>query len=143
TCALPIYDGLLPKVFSRVHPKYKTPYITTIITGVVAMAIAGFGPINLLGELVSIGTLLAFTIVCCGILVLRYTNPEIPRPFKTPFFPVVPILGIFVCLYLMAGLPWHTWERLIIWLLIGIIIYFGYSRFHSKIRLEKKDIENP
>jgi len=136
-------DGLLPKVFSRVHPKYKTPYITTIITGVVAMAIAGFGPINLLGELVSIGTLLAFTIVCCGILVLRYTNPEIPRPFKTPFFPVVPILGIFVCLYLMAGLPWHTWERLIIWLLIGIIIYFGYSRFHSKIRLEKKDIENP
>ncbi|WP_207423670.1 amino acid permease [Desertivirga brevis] len=127
------HDGLLPNFFSIIHPKFKTPYITTIITGILAMILAGFGPINLLGELVSIGTLLAFVIVCGGILVLRYTNPELPRPFKTPFFPVVPILGILVCLYLMAGLPWHTWERLIIWLVIGIIVYFGYSRRHSKV----------
>ena len=104
------------------------------------MVIAGFGPINLLGELVSIGTLLAFVIVCAGILVLRYTDPQLPRPFKTPFFPWVPIFGILVCLYLMAGLPWHTWERLLIWLLIGIIIYFTYSRHHSKVR---KDLRGP
>ena len=110
--------------------------VATIITGIIAMVLAGFGPINLLGELVSIGTLLAFVIVCGGILVLRYTNPELPRPFKTPFFPFVPILGILVCLYLMAGLPWHTWERLIIWLIIGIAIYFGYSRHHSKVAKE-------
>ncbi|TZF83564.1 amino acid permease [Pedobacter sp. BS3] len=127
-------DGLLPAVFSKIHPKFKTPYITTIITGIIAMAIAGFGPINLLGELVSIGTLLAFTIVCGGILVLRYTSPELKRPFKTPFFPVVPILGMLTCFYLMAGLPWHTWERLIIWLIIGLIIYFTYSKRHSHIR---------
>jgi len=134
------HDGLLPKFFSTIHPKFKTPYITTIITGIVAMFLAGFGPINLLGELVSIGTLLAFVIVCGGILVLRYTNPEIHRPFKTPLFPAVPILGILVCLYLMAGLPWHTWERLIIWLIIGIVIYFGYSRHHSNV---KKELRGP
>src|SRR5699024_4548924 len=104
-------DGLLPSVFSKIHPKFKTPYITTIITGLIAMVISGFGPINLLGELVSIGTLLAFVIVCAGILALRYTDPQLHRPFKTPFFPYVPILGIMVCLYLMIGLPWHTWER--------------------------------
>lgn len=133
-------DGLLPKVFGAIHPRFKTPYITTIITGLVAMVLAGFGPINLLGELVSIGTLLAFVIVCAGILVLRYTDPQIHRPFKTPFFPYVPILGILVCLYLMMGLPWHTWERLLIWLVIGIIVYFGYSRHHSKV---KKELRGP
>ncbi|HYK77738.1 MAG TPA: amino acid permease, partial [Daejeonella sp.] len=133
-------DGLLPKFFSQIHPKYKTPHITTIITGLAAILISGFAPINLLGELVSIGTLLAFVIVCGGILVLRYTNPHIPRPFKTPLFPVVPILGILVCLYLMYGLPWHTWERLIIWMALGVIIYFAYSRHHSKVR---KSLENP
>lgn len=133
-------DGLLPKVFSIIHPRFKTPYITTIITGLIAMVIAGFGPINLLGELVSIGTLLAFVIVCSGILVLRYTDPQLPRPFRTPLFPYVPILGILVCLYLMAGLPWHTWERLLIWLLIGIVIYFAYSRHHSKV---KKELRGP
>jgi APA family basic amino acid/polyamine antiporter len=127
-------DGLLPKFFSKVHPRFQTPYITTIITGIIAMIIGGFAPINLLGELVSIGTLLAFVIVCAGILVLRYTNPEIPRPFKTPLFPFVPIMGVLVCLYLMYGLPWHTWERLIIWMGAGILIYFLYSKKHSKIR---------
>ncbi|MFD1631559.1 amino acid permease [Pseudopedobacter beijingensis] len=131
-------DGLLPPSFGKVHPKFKTPYVTTIITGVVAMVIGGLAPINLLGELVSIGTLLAFAIVCAGILVLRYTNPDIHRPFKTPLFPVVPILGVLVCFYLMYGLPWHTWERLIIWMIIGIVIYFTYGKIHSKVRRNEK-----
>jgi APA family basic amino acid/polyamine antiporter len=94
-------DGLLPKVFSTIHPKFKTPYITTIITGLIAMVIAGFGPINLLGELVSIGTLLAFVIVCAGILVLRYTDPQLTRPFKTPFLPIPD--GWFTVAYLGAA----------------------------------------
>jgi basic amino acid/polyamine antiporter, APA family len=130
-------DGLLPSKFSKVHPKFKTPYITTILTGGVAMLVAGLFPISILGELVSIGTLLAFVIVCAGILVLRYTNPEIPRPFKTPLFPVVPILGILSCLYVMYSLPVDTWIRLIVWMAIGIIIYFAYGKKHSKHRVHK------
>ncbi|QEC52725.1 amino acid/polyamine/organocation transporter (APC superfamily) [Anseongella ginsenosidimutans] len=137
------HDGLLPAVFSKIHPKFRTPYISTISTGLVAILIAGFAPINLLGELVSIGTLLAFMIVCGGILVLRYTNPELPRPFKAPLFPFTPIMGILVCGFLMVSLPWHTWERLLIWMAIGILIYFLYSKRHSKIgklaRLAGKD----
>jgi APA family basic amino acid/polyamine antiporter len=131
-------DGLLPASFSRVHKKYKTPYITTIITGAVAMVVAGLFPIGLLGELVSIGTLLAFVIVCGGILVLRYSKPDLVRPFKTPFFPVVPILGILSSLALMYFLPGDTWVRLIVWMLIGIVIYFGYSKKHSKYGQEAK-----
>ncbi|RRN76770.1 amino acid permease, partial [Pseudoxanthomonas sp. SGD-10] len=132
-------DGLLPQFFGKIHPKFQTPYITTIITGLVAMIIGGLAPINLLGELVSIGTLLAFVIVCLGILILRYTNPEIKRPFKTPLFPFIPIMGVLVCFYLMYGLPWHTWERLLIWMAMGILIYFGYSRYNSKIRKSIKE----
>ncbi len=94
-------DGLLPAVFGKVHPKFQTPYVTTIVTGIVAALVAGFFPIALLGELVSIGTLLAFVIVCIGIMVLRYTRPNIPRPFRTPLVPVVPILGILICGYMM------------------------------------------
>ena len=126
-------DGLLPKSFGKVHPKYKTPYITTILTGAVAMLVAGIFPIGLLGELVSIGTLLAFVIVCGGVLVLRYKQPNINRPFKTPFFPLVPILGILSSLALMYFLPIDTWIRLIVWMALGVIIYFGYSRKHSKV----------
>ncbi|MFN0187436.1 MAG: amino acid permease [Bacteroidia bacterium] len=126
-------DGLLPKSFGKVHPKYKTPYITTILTGAVAMLVAGIFPIGLLGELVSIGTLLAFVIVCGGVLVLRYKQPNINRPFKTPFFPLVPILGILSSLALMYFLPLDTWIRLIVWMVLGVIIYFGYSRKHSKV----------
>ncbi|CAN5411390.1 amino acid permease [soil metagenome] len=126
-------DGLLPPSFSKVHPKYKTPYITTILTGVVAMFVAGLFPIGLLGELVSIGTLLAFVIVCGGVLVLRYKQPELNRPFKTPLFPITPILGMLSALALMYFLPLDTWIRLIVWMAIGVIIYFGYSRRHSKI----------
>jgi APA family basic amino acid/polyamine antiporter len=126
-------DGLLPSVFAKVHPRYKTPYITTIMTGTVAGIVAGLFPIGLLGQLVSIGTLLAFVIVCAGVWILRVRSPEIPRAFKTPLVPLVPILGIISCFGLMAGLPKDTWIRLIIWLALGLIIYFGYSRNHSLI----------
>jgi APA family basic amino acid/polyamine antiporter len=120
-------DGLLPAVFGRVHPRFQTPYVTTILTGIVAAAMAGLFPIGILGELVSIGTLFAFVIVCAGTWVLRVRSPELPRPFKTPFVPVVPILGILICGYLMYGLPGDTWLRLVIWMAIGLVIYFTYS----------------
>ncbi|MDX2120019.1 MAG: amino acid permease [Gemmatimonadota bacterium] len=126
-------DGLLPAVFGKVHPTFKTPYISTIITGLVAALIAGIFPIGLLGELVSIGTLLAFVIVCGGIIVLRRVQPDLHRPFKTPLVPLVPILGILICGYMMYGLPVDTWLRLGIWMALGLAIYFLYGRSHSKL----------
>jgi APA family basic amino acid/polyamine antiporter len=126
-------DGLLPAVFGKVHPKFQTPYITTIVTGVVAAAVAGFFPIGLLGELVSIGTLFAFVVVSAGVLVLRYRRPELPRPFRTPWVPVVPAMGILTCGYLMAGLPPDTWIRLIVWLILGLAIYFLYGIRNSRV----------
>ena len=130
-------DGLLPRVFGRVHPRFHTPYITTVLVGIVSAVVAAFFPIGILGELVSIGTLLAFVIVCCGILVLRSRRPELERPFRTPFVPLVPILGILSCLGLMISLPPNTWIRLIVWTIIGLAIYFGYSRSHSRLALEE------
>ncbi|HEY2067328.1 MAG TPA: amino acid permease [Gemmatimonadaceae bacterium] len=124
-------DGLLPPVFSKVHPRFKTPYITTILTGSVAAVVAGLFPIGLLGQLVSIGTLLAFVIVCAGVWILRVRSPEIPRAFKTPLVPLVPLLGIISCFGLMAGLPKDTWYRLLIWLVIGFVLYFTYGKQHS------------
>ena len=127
-------DGLLPAAAARVHPKYGTPHVTTIITGIVVAVAASILPMGIVGQLVSIGTLFAFLIVCGGVLVLRYTRPDIPRPFKTPFVPFVPGLGILSCLYLMSGLPWDTWFRLFAWMAIGLIIYFTYGIRKSKLR---------
>lgn len=126
-------DGLLPPVFGKVHPKFQTPYISTIVTGTVAGVIAGLFPIQILGELVSIGTLFAFVIVSAGILVLRYRSPNLHRPFKTPFVPLVPILSILICGYMMSALPGDTWLRLIIWMAIGLVLYFVYGRHHSRV----------
>jgi len=126
-------DGLLPQVFAKIHPKYGTPHVTTWITGISCAIIAGLFPLNLLGELISIGTLLAFAVVCAGVLVLRRTQPNLPRPFRTPWSPVVPVLGILICFAQMFSLPSITWLNLTIWLALGFAVYFGYSRKHSKL----------
>jgi APA family basic amino acid/polyamine antiporter len=127
-------DGLLPKMFSAVHPRFRTPWISTLTVGFFVAALAAAFPINLLAEMVNIGTLLAFVIVCAGVWVLRRRNPNLPRPFKTPWVPVVPILGIIISAYLMYNLAVATWIRLGIWLVIGMFIYFGYSTKHSRVQ---------
>jgi len=126
-------DGLLPKVFQKVHPKYRTPHVTTILTGVCVAAAAGLFPIGVLGHLVSIGTLFAFILVCAGVWVLRHKSPEQNRPFRAPVISLVAPLGMLTCFYLMYGLPAETWERLAIWMAIGLVIYFAYGRSHSKV----------
>ena len=136
-------DGLLPPLFSKIHPRFRTPYVSTIITGSVAAVVAGLFPIGLLGELVSIGTLLAFVIVSAGVLVLRYRQPNLKRPFRTPLVPLVPILSILICGYMMYGLPPDTWLRLLIWLAIGLAIYFFYGRSNSKVSREEQGLANP
>ena len=127
-------DGLLPPFAKKIHPRFRTPHVTSIITGVVVAVASGFTPIGALGELVSIGTLMAFVIVSVGIIFLRRQRPDLERPFRTPFVPAVPILSALVSLGLMAGLPLDTWIRLIIWMAIGMVIYFGYGYSHSKLR---------
>jgi APA family basic amino acid/polyamine antiporter len=128
-------DGLLPPVFSRVHPSFGTPWLATMLTGGTAMLLAGLLPIGLLGELVSIGTLLAFAIVCAGVLALRWSDPDARRPFRVPFVPWVPLGGILSCGYLMLGLPLDTWARLVLWMALGLVLYFAYGRRHSKLAM--------
>ena len=124
-------DGLIPPLFSEVHPKFKTPYKSSALFMLFVSLFAAFVPARVVGEMTSIGTLFAFVLVCIGILVLRKTNPEIPRPFKTPLLPLVPILGVLVCLAMMLALPGDTWLRLAIWMAIGFAIYFFYGIKHA------------
>jgi len=127
-------DGLLPKLFMAVHPRTRTPHKGTIVTGASAALIAGLFPLNLLGELISIGTLLAFAIVCMGVIVLRRRRPELPRPFRVPGYPWVPLAGIVVCVALMASLPSDTWIRLAVWLVLGLLVYGVYGAQQSLLR---------
>ncbi|MER3524521.1 MAG: amino acid permease [Ignavibacteria bacterium] len=127
-------DGLLPKYFAKVHPRYQTPHVTTIWTGVVVALLSGIANINEIVELTNIGTLFAFVLVCAGVIILRYTDPDRPRVFRTPFVPVVPLLGMAMCFYLMLGLPRVTWIRFGAWLLAGLILYFCYGYWHSRLR---------
>jgi APA family basic amino acid/polyamine antiporter len=120
-------DRLLPPFVSRVHPRFRTPHIITMIVGAITAVLAGLFPIGIVGEMVSIGTLFAFVIVCSGVLVLRYTQPDAPRVFRAPGGAATPILGILTCMYLMLGLHHDTWMRLFVWLAIGLVIYFSYG----------------
>jgi basic amino acid/polyamine antiporter, APA family len=126
-------DGLLPGFLSRVHARLKTPHLTTLTTGIIVAVAAAFTPINVSSELCSIGTLFAYMIVCAGVSVLRYTRPELKRPFRVPLFPWLPALGFLLCGYLMVSLPRTAWERFVIWLLIGLTIFFLYGRTHRRL----------
>lgn len=131
-------DGLLPKFFSSIHKKFNTPWKTNLFFMGFVSIFAGFVPVSDLGHMVSIGTLFAFVLVCVGVMVMRKSSPDLPRPFKTPFVPFVPIAGIAVCVYLMYSLPGESWIRLAIWMALGVIIYFSYGKKHSVVR---KNIE--
>ena len=133
-------DGLLPKkFFAAVHPRFRTPWKNTILVGLLAAIVGSLTPIDDIGRMVNIGTLLAFVMVSISVLVLRQTNPGQPRPFRTPWVPVVPILGILTNGYMMYKLGWINWARLFIWLGIGLVVYFTYSRHHSKVQALAKE----
>jgi APA family basic amino acid/polyamine antiporter len=127
-------DGLLPQSFARVHPRFQTPYVTTILTGVLVAVCAMFTSIDEMVDLTNIGTLFAFILVCIGIWILRKREPNRPRAFKTPWVPVIPILGVLACMYLMLGLPWITWLRFGLWLITGMVVYFLYGFHKSRLR---------
>lgn len=127
-------DGLLPKWAGAIHPRFRTPYVSTIIVGLCVATVAALTPINVISELVSIGTLLAFIIVCAGVWILRRRGTEVPRAFIAPWVPFTPFMGIAVAVLMMVSLGWETWTRLIIWLVIGLIIYFSYGRKHSRVQ---------
>jgi basic amino acid/polyamine antiporter, APA family len=130
-------DGLLPRAFSAVHPRFRTPHVSTMLTGAIIALAAGLTPIDVVGQLVSIGTLLAFVLVSIGVIILRRTAPDVPRPFRTPGVPTVPILGAGICLAQMVGLPLATWERLLIWLCAGLVAYVAYGRRHSITEIDR------
>ncbi len=127
-------DGLLPKVFSDLHPEYRTPYKANLIIFIIVGIFAAFIPGDIVGDMTSIGTLFAFILVCIAVIILRKTDPDIKREFKTPWVPVIPILGVIVCGAMIFGLGWTNWARLIVWLLLGFMIYFGYSKKNSVLR---------
>ncbi|WP_405054414.1 amino acid permease [Tepidibacillus marianensis] len=126
-------DGLLPSVFSKLHKKHKTPHVSTIIIGLFSSLIAGFFPIGVLAELVNIGTMFAFVIISVAVIIMRYTQPDLPRKFRAPWVPFTPLLAIIFTGFLMSSLPLVTWIRFIVWLLIGFIIYFSYGYKRSRI----------
>lgn len=130
-------DGLLPKYFAVLQDKTKTPMRIIIVCGIMIASISSLFPIDVLAELVNIGTLFAFTLVCLGVLILRRTKPDMPRPFKTPFMPYVPILGMLCCLYLIMNLPWLTMLRFVVWFSVGMVIYFSFGRKHSLLAKQK------
>ncbi len=133
-------DGLLPrKFFADIHPKWRTPWKNTILVGLLAAVVGSLTPIDDIGKMVNIGTLLAFVIVCIAVMMLRRTDPEQARPFRTPWVPVVPVLGIIFNTYMMYKLGWVNWARLLIWLVIGLIVYFTYGRHHSKVQMAATD----
>ncbi len=129
-------DGLLPGWAGRIHPRFRTPHVSTVVTGIVVAIAAGLTPIGTLGNLVSIGTLMAFVIVAIGIIVLRRRRPDLPRPFRMPLVPLLPMLSAAVSFVLMLSLPWETWERLILWMAIGVVLYFAYGYRKSRLRNE-------
>ncbi len=129
-------DGLLPPAFARISARTHTPLRVIVVSGLLIAGVAGFTPIGDVAELVNIGTLAAFLLVCVGVVMLRYTHPDLPRPFRTPWSPLVPLLGAACCLYLMLSLPLATWVRFFVWLALGLVIYFAYARSHSQLALE-------
>ena len=136
-------DGLVPpEMFGAVHPRFRTPYKSTILTGIVVGLCAAFIPLRILAELVNIGTLLAFVIVCAAVLIMRKKQPDAPRPFRCPFVPLVPLLGIALCLVLMFSLPAENWLRLFVWLVLGLVIYFLYGRHHSVLARARGEVPN-
>jgi len=127
-------DGLLPpSFFAAIHPRFRTPHRSTILVGAIVAVVAALLPLQILAELVNIGTLFAFVVVCASVLIMRYTRPEIPRPFRTPLVPLVPILGMVANLTLMVALGWHNWARLFVWLALGLVIYAGYGYRKSRL----------
>jgi basic amino acid/polyamine antiporter, APA family len=126
-------DGLLPPWASKVHPKYRTPHITTLVTGIAVAVGSLVMDENEIYDLTNIGTLAAFAIVCVGVLVLRRTDPDRPRPFRVPALPLVATVGALACIYTMAGLPTHAWERFAIWLALGLVLYVVYGYRHSRL----------
>src|SRR5262249_41888047 len=133
-------NGLLPRMFSSVHPRFRTPWISTLTVGFFVAALAASLPINVLTEMVSIGTLLAFVIVSAGVWILRRRNPDLERPFKAPWVPFTPIMGILMSLGLMLTLTRPTWIRLVVWLILGMLIYFGYGRTHSRVQRGRGEV---